>query len=616
MRSRRSATTVRWIVPGIFVLAFLSVARAPLPVLAAASEQPSLVILSIVGTSDLHGAAFPRGGLGGLPLLAGYVNNLRAARAADGGAVLLVDSGDTFQGDIESNLSEGALIVNAYNAMGYTAESIGNHDFDFGSTDSPTARQMPGDLRGALKARAAQARYPFLAANLIDDGTGRPVEWPNVRPSVVVNAAGVKIGIVGVMTIDALRSTLAANVQGLRIAPLAPAIAAEASKLRAAGAEVVIVVSHAGGRCDRFDQPADLSSCESESEIFQVARSLPHGLVDGIAAGHSHGGLAHQVEGIGIIQPFSRGQSFGRVDLVFDRKTKRVARMQLFAPRGICAQQDPITENCVPTSASASANASADRSAAPVKYEGRVVTPDPAIVQAMAPARERVRRLQATTLGVSLDVPIRRAGDFGSPLGNLFAHALREAVPGADVAVINNAARGLRADLSDGPITFGRLYDVFPFDNRVVKVTLTGAELGRWLAIEIREGRRNELGISGVGMRATCLEGGIHIDLRRGVGQPIHDEDRLLVVTIGGPTLSGRVASAVPLGGAGPAENAPVVREVVEDWFRGLGHLANDQLDHATQRRLESADPQTVACVQALDLLRGQSLLEELDERW
>ena len=97
---------------------------------------------------------------------------------------MLVDSGDTFQGGIESNLSEGALVVDAYNAMGYTAGAVGNHDFDFGSIDSPAARQLPGDLRGALKARAAQARYPFLAANLIDTTTGRPVEWPGSNPLV------------------------------------------------------------------------------------------------------------------------------------------------------------------------------------------------------------------------------------------------------------------------------------------------------------------------------------------------------------------------------------------------------------------------------------------------
>src|SRR5258707_11697638 len=125
--------------------------------------------------------------------------------------------------------------------MGSGGEAIGNQDCDFGSVGSAAARQLPGDLRGALKARAAQARYPFLAANLIDAATGRPVDWPNVRRSVIVGTAGIEVGIIGVITIDALQSTLAANVHGLRIAPLAPAIAANAEKLRAAGADVVIV---------------------------------------------------------------------------------------------------------------------------------------------------------------------------------------------------------------------------------------------------------------------------------------------------------------------------------------------------------------------------------------
>jgi 5'-nucleotidase len=581
MRARQSSATARRIFAGVLALAALWLSTF-LPLLAAALDQPALVTLSIVGTSDLHGAAFPRDGLGGLPLLAGYVNNLRTTRASDGGAVLLLDSGDTFLSTVEANLSEGALIVDAYNAMGYTAEAVGNHDFDFGSVDSPTARELPGDLRGALKARAAQARYPFLAANLIDDATGRPVEWPNIRPSVLVEVAGVKVGIVGVMTIDALKFTLAANVQGLRIAPLGPTIAGEASKLRAAGAEVVIVAAHAGGGCDRFDRPADLSSCDSEAEIFQVARSLPHGLVDVIAAGHTHAGLAHQVEGIGIIEPFSHGQAFGRVDVVFDRRTRSVARIELFAPRQICAQQDSISGNCVPTT----------ESGIPTQYEGRAVTADPAIVQAMAPALKRVHELQATTLGVSLDAPIRRVGDLGSPLGNLFAEALRDAVQGADIAIINNAARGLRADLPDGPITFGRLYDVFPFDNRIVRITLSGAELGRWLAGEIRQGRGGTLGISGVSVRASCQADGIHVELLRAAGR-IHDEDRLLVVTIGSPTISGSVASAAPPGGVSRPDNAPVVREVVEDWLRRRpGHLAQDQLGDAGVPKAE----RMVAC--------------------
>ena len=533
---------------------------------------PRLVTLSIVGTSDLHGEAFPRNGRGGLPLLAGYVNNLRAARAADGGAVLLLDSGDTYQGNVESNLSEGAVIVDAYNALGYTAQAVGNHDFDFGAADSPMARQLRGDLRGALKARAAQARHPFLAANLLDAASGHPVAWPHIRRSVIVDAAGVKVGIVGVMTVDGLRSTIAANVQGLRLAPLEPTISAEAAKLRADGAEVVIVAAHAGGRCDRFDEPTDLSSCDSESEIFQLARSLPHGLVDVIAAGHTHAGLGHQVDGIGIIQPFSRGQSFGRVDLAFDRTIRKVTRLQLFAPRLVCARQNPAATTC----------ADGDSGAA-IEYEGRTVAPDPKIIAAMEPALRRVHELQASPIGVALDAPVRRIDDGRSPLGDFFADAMRAAVPGADVAAINNGAR-LWADLPAGPLTVGHLYDVFPFDNRLVRVSMSGADLSRWLANEIRQGRGSGVGISGVDLNITCLADGVHVDLMRGT-ERIGDEARLVAVTIGGPTLNGNLASPDFLGSVGPLENSPVVREVVEDWFRRLGRLPADERRRVLTKR-------------------------------
>jgi 5'-nucleotidase len=590
MRAPRPRTTFSLVVRGLIAAMLLWLAGAThVARLGAVPDEPALLTLSIVGTSDLHGAALPAGSLGGLPLLAGYVNNLRAARASDGGSVLLIDSGDTFQGNIESNLSEGALVVDAYNAMGYTAEAVGNHDFDFGSVDSAAARQSAGDLRGALKARAAQAGYPFLAANLIDVATDRLVNWPNVRPSAIVTSAGVTIGIVGVMTIDALRSTIAANVQGLRVAPPGPAIAAEASRLRAAGAEVVIVAAHAGGRCDRFDDPDNLASCDDDSEIFRIARSLPHGLVDAIAAGHTHGALAHRVNGIAIIQPFSRGQAFGRVDVVFDRRTRTVARMRLFAPQLLCRREDRATGTCVP----------ATESTAPAQYEGRRVESDRAVEGAMAPALERVRHLQATTLGRSLDVPIPRGSDLGSPLGNLFADALRDAVPGADVAVVNTATRGLWADLPAGPLTFGRLYDVFPFDNRIARVTMSGADLRGWVATEIGQGRRSGLGISGADVRIGCLADGTHVSLLRKGGRAIQDNDRLLVVTIASPTLSGNVAMAAPADGIAPTDKAPIVREVVEDWFRQPEHPLQGQ-HGASSHRMEFANRQAAGCVASL----------------
>jgi 2',3'-cyclic-nucleotide 2'-phosphodiesterase (5'-nucleotidase family) len=62
-----------------------------------AATAPDVVTLSIVATTDLHGNIAPRNDLGGLAVFGGYLRNLRAARVADGGAVLVVDSGDTFK---------------------------------------------------------------------------------------------------------------------------------------------------------------------------------------------------------------------------------------------------------------------------------------------------------------------------------------------------------------------------------------------------------------------------------------------------------------------------------------------------------------------------------------
>src|SRR5689334_15802414 len=104
------------------------------------------VTITIVGTNDLHGA------IDRLPILAGYVANLRELRAADGGAVLLVDAGDMFQGTLESNLNEGAAVIEAYNALGYAAAAVGNHEFDFGPAGPAATIQAPDDdARGALK---------------------------------------------------------------------------------------------------------------------------------------------------------------------------------------------------------------------------------------------------------------------------------------------------------------------------------------------------------------------------------------------------------------------------------------------------------------------------------
>jgi 5'-nucleotidase len=528
------------------------------------------ITLSIVGTNDLHGGILQRGDRGGLALLGGYVSNLRAARARDGGAVLLLDAGDMFQGTLESNLNEGTSVVDAYNTLGYTAAAVGNHDFDFGPLGPPaTPQTADDDPRGALKARAAQAAFPFLAANLIDEATGQPVNWPNIRPSTMVTAAGLRVGVIGVMTARALSGTIAANIGGLRIAPLVETIAAEATRLRADGASIVVVTSHAGGRCTAFTSPTDLSSCEPGEEIMQVAAALPRGLVDAIVAGHAHSAVAHEVAGIAIIEAYMGGRAFGRVDLVVDRVTRRVVEHRIFAPRDVCARVDPGTARCDPE------GASSGRLRA--EYEGLPVAPDPAVARSIAPAVQAAESQKKMPLGPVLPAPIRRAGAGDSPLGNLFADAYRAGAPGADVS-INNTSGGLRADLPAGPLTYGAVFEVMPFDNRLVTFHLSGAELRKVLATQISRSAAL-VGISGVHARVTCERGAVNVGMLRPDGAPIADNERLLIATsdflaTGGDGIFVPVTPAV---GFAIVRDVGLVRDVVVDSLRKRGGTLREE---------------------------------------
>ena len=357
---------------------------------------------------------------------------------------------------MESNLSEGGVVVDAYNALGYTALAIGNHDFEFGAADT---RADQSDLQSALKAAAARARFPFLAANILDAGTGKQVDWPNVRPSAIVDAAGLRVGLIGVMTFTGLRQTLVANVGQLTTAPLVATIAAEAASLRRQGADLVVLVAHAGGRCEDTADPRDLSTCDARSEIFDVVRSLPRGTLQAIVAGHTHGSMAHVFEDVPITSVPEGGIQFGRMDLTVDTATRRVAGVRVYPPRNVCTRENPATGDC-----------QAAGNGVPVQYEGETVRASAAVESAMAPARAEVRRLRAAPLGVSVAAPIARVGTPESPLGNLFADAIRASTPGADAAISYGGGRGgLRANLPAGPLTFGALYDAFPFDNRVVR---------------------------------------------------------------------------------------------------------------------------------------------------
>lgn len=492
----------------------------------------------------MHGQFSENGKRGGIVTLSAYVDAIRGAREEDNGAVLLIDAGDMWQGTLESNLSEGAAMVDAYNALGYTAATIGNHEFDFGPRGAAAIPSEPGhDARGALKERAAEANFPILAANLIDGSTNELVDWDNIQPSVLVDVEGLKVGIIGVMTRDALSATMALNVDDLRVAPLVPAIEAEALALRDAGAVLIIVTAHAGSKCTDFSDPIDLSSCRQDGEIFEVARQLPTGLVDHIIAGHVHQGIAHIVNDTAITSSYSNTRAFSRVDFTLDRRSGKVLDRVIYPPQ----------------------------LAAPgATYEGQVVEPNPAVVAIANKAREMAREMQEAKVGITLDSPFTLAGNPESSLGNLFTDALLESL-NIDVAM-HNVAGGLRSGLPAGELKYGSVYELSPFDNRVVRIELSGADLRRVIAQQAHLGQ-GSVGFSGMRVFVSCTNLKQSVKLVLSDGREVLDSDEVTVVVNDYIAAGGQyiLTDIMPKDGYPIDESQPLIRDVFVAWLAARG---------------------------------------------
>ena len=454
---------------------------------------------------------------------------------------MLVDAGDLWQGTLESNLNEGYSVVEAYHGMGYAAAAIGNHEFDFGPLGPKPIPDSEGDNpTGALQARATMASFPLLAANLVDASTGEMVEWDNVQPSVVVQRAGVLIGVIGVLTESTRATTIAANVRDIRIAPLAAAIEEHADKLRGAGASLIVVVAHAGSRCTEFDDPYDTSSCRMDGEIMQVAQALPPGLVDHIVAGHVHQGIAHDVNGIAVTSSYSNTRAFSRVDFTVDRRSGEVVDRRIYPPQRIVAG---------------------------ATYEGREVVPDAEVVAIAERAADMAEKRRAEPLGVTLDAPVSHRTRPESPLGNLMTDAVLQ-THDADIS-IHNVWGGIRAELPEGELTYGDVFRMFPFDNRVAVIELTGAEVRSIIARQAHN-RNRAAGFSGMRVYVSCDVDEMQVRMLRPDGAEITDDEVLRVVVndfllLGGDDI---LTPVIPDAGFPIPNGTPLVRDTLVRWFR------------------------------------------------
>lgn len=374
--------------------------------------------LRIIASNDFHGAfdARPDGkGIhwGGAPYFAGAIAAARAECAPPACASVWLDGGDEFQGTPASNVTFGASVVDLFARLGLSASALGNHEFDWG-VDS-------------LRARMRQAPYAILGAN-VRDAQGNEVPW--IRGDTLIDVQGVKLGVIGISTVETPKSTRPSNVAALRFIAPAPVVDAHARTLRARGADVVVVIAHAGAFCDR----AAPDTCSGE--IVDLASQVTE-KVDAIVSGHTHSRVATRVKGIPIVQALSRGGAIGVIDL-------------------------PLSGDATPS------------------VVVRSVSRDSQVADSMTAA------YTATVLGRTAELfgaPVATIAERMAPgsdgtLGNLVADAQRYAAKG-DVAVMNRG--GVRAPLNAGLATRGSVFEVQPFGNVLVRIHVRGADLRAYL---------------------------------------------------------------------------------------------------------------------------------------
>lgn len=408
---------------------------------------------------------------------------IKDIKAQNPDRTVILSGGDMFQGTPLSNVLRGKPVIEMMKNIGFDAMALGNHEYDWG------IESVIDTQNATLK----NSTIPVLAANVYDKTTGKPVSY--VKPYVVIERDGVKIGIIGIVDNKEFPTIIMpAFIQNVDFKDPVPIVNDLAQQLRQQGVKIVVVLAHMGAYQD--------SSGNVSGNLIDFAKQVKG--VDAIFGGHTHTIVTTRVNGIPVGVAANYGK--GIIDLkitINEDGTITAGDMQYIDLTKIYS-----TPNIDP------------------KYI------DPEVQAIVDKANEDVGPIFNEVIGkAAIDLTrTQSAKPYGdSLLGNWAAEVTRKAV-NADFGFANNG--GLRIDIPKGDITVGMMYQLMPFDNTIVTMKMTGAQIKTILEQAVQDGGKG-IQVAGLSFKYDPTRPSMHrvFDMRKSDGTPIDMNKSYLVAT-------------------------------------------------------------------------------------
>jgi 5'-nucleotidase len=444
----------------------------------AATAAP--VTIGIIAINDFHGALEPprqsvfvpdgKGEATGVPAggaawLAAAVDGLRAKYPDS----VMVSAGDLIgASQIASSIYLDEPTIGVMNRIGLEFNAVGNHEFDSGQREL-LRKQQGGCERYTSRdpcqiEQFAGASFKFLSASTYN-ADGSTLFPATGMKSFGSGATKVSVGFIG-LTLKGTPALVSPDgIAGLTFGDEAEAINAAVPRLKAEGADAIVVLIHQGGRTSGDPDP---NGCEAVSgEILPILSRLDP-QVDVVVSGHTHWAYVCDYGEIDPSRPFLLtsagvyGELVTDIALKIDPEANRVVGKQA---RNVIVQSQPY-----------------EASRGPVSNTPMVpqFTPRPDIADYVKLYTDHAADFALRPVGRIAGPALKGIGPDGGTAGNLIADAQLAATRGAGAQIAFMNPFGVRAALEpaqDGVLTFGDLYKTQPFDNTLITQTMTGAQL-------------------------------------------------------------------------------------------------------------------------------------------